>query len=176
MNRYSIKAFTFVVGIFFSIAAYGDDHRRFRAVLSGAQEVVFDDAGQFIPGGTETDASGRIRVVFNPSLSRIHVILRVENLAGGFTAAHFHCGRAGENGPVPFGLVNPGPLELNGKTIRGTLTNEDFTGADCVPNIGRPVNNIAALAFAMKKGLIYTNVHTEIFPPGEVRGQMRGKK
>jgi hypothetical protein len=30
----------------------------------------------------------------------------------------------------------------------------DFTGADCVDEIGRPVSKIAALAFAMRDGLI----------------------
>ena len=48
----------------------------------------------------------------------------------------------------------------------------DFTGADCVPAIGRPVNNIASLAFAARNGLIYANVHTVANPPGEVRGQL----
>jgi hypothetical protein len=52
------------------------------------------------------------------------------------------------------------------------LTNLDFTGADCTPIVGRPVNNIAALAFAMRNGLIYANVHTDVFPAGEQRGQM----
>ena len=55
----------------------------------------------------------------------------------------------------------------------GTLTNADSTGADCVPTIGRVVNNLASLAFAMRDGLIYANVHTRPqFMGGEVRGQM----
>jgi len=38
--------------------------------------------------------------------------------------------------------------------------------------VGRPVSNIAALAFAMRDGLIYFNVHTTEFSSGEIRGQM----
>ena len=98
--------------------------------------------------------------------------LRIEGLEGAFAAAHFHCGRAGQNGPIPFGLVAPGPLALDGNRIRGTLTNFDFNEADCVPVVGRPVNNLAALALAMRDGLIYINVHSTLFPPGEMRGQM----
>lgn len=175
MKHYSIIGLTFVVFVLFSITAYGDDTRRLKADLSGAQEVVFDDDGEFVPGGTDTDAEGRIRAKFDSSFTRVEVNLRADNLAGAFAAAHFHCGRPGENGPVAFGLVNPGPLTFDGRRIRGTLTNADFTGADCLPVIGRPVNNIVSLAFAMREGLIYANLHTDVFPPGEIRGQMQPK-
>jgi hypothetical protein len=136
--------------------------QKFKAFLAGAQEVP----------GTDTSASGDISVRFNRSLSRVTVDLKISRLLGGFAAAHFHCNRPGANGPVAFGLVNPGPLSFDGRRIRGTLTNADFTGADCADVVGRPVNNIAALAFAMRDGLIYVNVHTSTFPGGDIRGQM----
>ena len=126
----------------------------------------------FIPGGTDTDATGRIEASFDKGFTKVRVNLRIDNLTGTFAAAHFHCGRPGQNGPVAFGLVAPGPLQFDGKGVRGTLTNLDFTGADCTELVGRPVNTIAALAFAMRNGLIYANVHTDVFPAGEHRGQM----
>lgn len=153
--------------------AYADD-RRFEATLSGAQEVVFNEGGTFVPGGTDTDASGRIHAKFEHAFTDVRVNLTINGLTGTFAAAHFHCGRPGQNGPVVFGLVNPGQLEFDGQRIRGTLTNADFTGADCVEVVGRPVNNIVALAFAMRDGLIYANVHSDVFPAGEIRGQMLG--
>lgn len=148
------------------------DGLEFEATLSGDQEVVLDDQGAFVPGGTDTDASGRIDAEFDQAFSRLRVHLRIQSLTGTFAAAHFHCGRPGENGPVVFGLVNPGQLEFDGKRIRGTLTNADYTGADCVEIIGRPVDNLVSLAFAMRDGLIYANVHSDVFPAGEIRGQM----
>lgn len=154
----------------FASATYADG-LTFEATATGAQEAVFVD-GVFVPGGTDTSAVGRIKARFDSGLTKVDVDLRIDNLVGTFAAAHFHCGRPGQNGPVAFGLVNPGPLAFDGRRIRGTLGNTDFTGADCAPVIGRAVNNIAALALAMADGLIYLNVHSSVFPAGEVRGQM----
>ena len=100
----------------------------------------------------------------------MEVELRVRNMDP--TRAHFHCARPGENGPIVFGLVDPGPGAFDGNRVKVTLTNDDFNDKDCIPNIGRPVNNIAALAFAMRDGLIYANAHSDAFPKGEIRGQM----
>jgi hypothetical protein len=150
--------------------ALGDDFV-FLAQLSGSQEVVFTDE-EFVPGGVVTDGSALANARFDEQLSSISVELRVLGLTGAFTAAHFHCGRPGENGPVVFGLVEPGRLTFDGETITGDLTNADYTGADCLPVVGRPINNIASLALAMKDGLIYANVHTDLHPAGEIRGQM----
>jgi hypothetical protein len=143
----------------------------FEAALSGAQEVVFD-GGNFVPGGRDTPATGTIRARFDKGFTKLTVNLKIDNLVGTFAAAHFHCARPGQNGPIAFGLQNPGPLAFNGRRIRGDLTNTDFTGVDCLPVVGRPVNNLAALALAMRDGLIYINVHSSLFPIGEIRGQL----
>ena len=145
---------------------------QFSASPSGAQEVVFDANGNFVPGGVDSTATAPVTARFDKTLTSVSVAVQIRNLVGGFAAAHFHCGLPGQNGPVAFGLVNPGPLNFDGNGIEGTLGNGDYTGADCVPIIGRPVNNIAALASAMEAGLVYLNVHSSTFPVGEIRGQM----
>ena len=63
-------------------------------------------------------------------------------------------------------------LDVSSLKLEGIFTNADYTGSDCVPTIGRVVNILASLAFAMREGLIYDNVHTVFRPGGEVRGQM----
>ena len=158
---------TNVVGLFFFLTmgisglAYAD-HQEFEAKLSGAQEVT----------EVVTTGRGRIEARFNSAFKQVNVALTINELVGTVTGAHFHCARPGENGPVIFGLMSPGPLALDGNKIRGTLTNADFNGGDCVGPVGRPVNNIAALAFAMRDGLIYLNIHSDSVPSGELRGQM----
>lgn len=138
------------------------DNVKFEASLSGAQEVP-----QVISPGT-----GTATATFDGGLTLVEVDIDIKDLIGNVIGAHFHCGLPGTNGPVAFGLINPGDLVFDGKRIRGALDNGDFTGADCSAAIGRPVNNIASLAFAMREGLIYLNVHTDAVPSGEIRGQM----
>lgn len=140
----------------FAYAAY------FFAALTGAQEVP----------ARETPATGEIEVAFDRGFTEAQVYLTVSGYMGALTGAHFHCARPGENGPIVVGLFGPGPFPV-GDLVSGTLTNSNFLpGANCVPIIGRPVNNIAALAFAMREGLIYVNVHTTVFPGGEIRAQL----
>src|SRR5688572_204393 len=138
----------------------------FLAILTGAQEVTTP------PGGVDTERTAVGTADFDPGFTRVRVHVRVSDPTN-IVAAHFHCGKPGENGPVVFGLISPGPLALEGNTIRGTLTNANAnTAANCVPLIGRPVNNIAALALAIREGLVYLNIHTSAFPAGEIRGQV----
>jgi hypothetical protein len=173
-NSRAVVSLAFLPGLVLTGMASAQD-LNFNASLSGDQEVVVD-GDMVVPGGTDTDASGRITARFDRALTQVRVHLRIEGLTGAFFAAHFHCGRPGQNGDVVFGMVSPGMLEFDGERIRGTLTNADYTGADCTDEIGRPVNNLASLAFAMRDGLIYANVHSDLFPAGEIRGQMLAVK
>ncbi len=126
-----------------------------------------------------TDATGEIEAEFDEGLTQVKVELKVEGLAAvnEATRAHFHCAFAGANGNIAFGIVDPGPADcepadLAAGDLECTLTNADFTEADCVDEIGRPVSNIAALFFAMRDGLIYLNIHTPDNGGGEIRGQL----
>jgi hypothetical protein len=145
-----------------------DDIFEFEAELTGAQEVTTP------PGGVDTPATGDCDVEFDPGLTKVRVRLRVRDTIGEVTRAHFHCGRAGQNGPIAFGLFEPGPCEFDNGRLSCTLTNADLTdvGNGCLGAVGRPVSNIAALLFGMREGLVYCNVHTTQFPAGEIRGQM----
>lgn len=141
----------------------------FTAHLRGAQEVTNP------PGGVDTERTAHAVVSFDAGFTALRVRVTL-NTSDGVVAAHFHCGRAGQNGPVAAGLISPGPLMLENDMIKGMLTNANFTGVDCNPVVGRPVNNVASLALAMRDGLVYLNVHSMDFPAGEIRGQMLSKE
>ena len=175
MKTFWETVLVFIALLTLSGVAFADDRDRdggleFKARLTGDQEVI---AGQNPPLGTGSPAIGRIEVEFDKGFTKLDVDLMVsKNTVGTIFRAHFHCGRPGQNGPIIFGLFDPGPFPVS-NIVKGTLTNADSTGADCVPTIGRVVNNLASLALAMRDGLIYANVHsTPDFPGGELRGQM----
>lgn len=137
------------------------DDTKFTALATGAQEIPENDS----------TATAKVTAKFDKGFTKVEVQISIEGIFS-ILAAHFHCNRAGANGPVAFGILSPGPLTqiLPGKTTF-TLTNANAVG-DCTSVIDRPVNNIAALAQAMNDGLVYFNLHTANHPGGEVRGQM----
>lgn len=157
-----VASLFFIIAMFVAGSAFAGDSK-FSATPSGAQEV----------GEVDTPAMGNFKAKFDKGLTKVSVDLEVKNLVGSATGVHLHCARPGANGPVVLGLMNPGPLSFVGKRIHGTLTNADFSVADCSTAVGRPVNNIAALAFAMRDGLIYVNVHSDFSAGGEIRGQVK---
>ena len=162
LHRFNVTTLILVGLLALPGAAYGGG-LEFDAELTSAQSVPTPGPGLIVKSDVVAD--------FDEGFTEVDVTLKVDGGAN-VVAAHFHCALPGEIGPVVFGLFGPGPLVFDGTEAEGSLTNADFTGADCVPFVGRPGNNIAALALAMREGLIYSNVHTTDNLPGEVRGQM----
>lgn len=162
MNRKLMLSLLPAAALLVSAPLRAESGLRCEATLTGAQETANVD----VPG------SGKIVAVFDAGFTGVDVVLKLRDVPTA-SRLHFHCNRPGANGPIALGLVDPGPFVFERGVVRGTLFNEDFSMADCVPSVARPVNNVASLAFAMRDGLIYANVHTPENPGGEVRGQMQ---
>jgi CHRD domain len=150
-----------------STFVHASNELKFEADLSGAQEVTNP------AGGVVTDTTGTITVEFDRALTRAQFRITVRN-GTGITQAHFHCGPAGVNGPVVaflFGPVDP-PVNVSDGSIEIDLDNSDIISPDTMEVCDVPLNNIASLAFAMRAGKIYANVHSTAFPAGVIRGQL----
>jgi len=116
--------------------------RAFVASLDAEQETA------------EVDSDGMGLANFN--LSKMGTTVKyevvVDGLSGPIQMAHLHMAEAGTDGPVVVDLGEG----IDGNTISGSFNAMDFEG----------------LTEAMMMGNIYINVHTEMFPAGEVRGQL----
>ena len=124
-----ITAFTCLM---VSVSAQADNKKKeengiqVQATLSGAQEV---------PGVDQVlIESAKISAEFADDLSAAQVELTIVGGAN-VIAAHFHCGRAGENGPVVVTLFTSGggiwPLMFDGIKASGTITNADLIANSC---------------------------------------------
>ncbi|MBK8902331.1 MAG: PQQ-dependent sugar dehydrogenase [Anaerolineaceae bacterium] len=132
-----------------------DNRRRFRADLTGAEEVP----------PVDTDAEGIATFQTNAAETAVRYELRVRNIED-VLAAHIHCAPVGENGPVGVTLFSGGPVTVQGVLARGTITSPD-PGNSC------GWITVADVVAALRSGDTYVNVHTAAHPPGEIRGQIK---
>jgi len=131
--------------------------KNFRAHLSGAAQV-------------ETQAQGQAIFRLSADGQELWYQLIVANIDGVFMA-HIHLAPPDQNGPVVVWLYPdappPAPIsgDLNGILAQGTITADDLVG----PLSG---NTMIDLIEAIRAGNTYVNVHTQEYPPGEIRGQI----
>ena len=124
------------------LAAAASAQTGFSAFLAGSQEVP----------PVATPASGYCAMVLNAGGTSLSYNLDYSGLLANRTASHFHGPAApGVNASVVFGVASAG----------GTSGN--ISGAWAID----ATNKARLLA-----GLLYLNVHTSVFPGGEIRGQV----
>ena len=138
----------------------------FLAQISGTQE----------PGPlSSSQASGSGSFLLNADQTQLSFNISYKNIEGAtITGTHFHNEAFGVNGPIVRGLT---PSEQNGLTVpNGTLsgvwTSSDPVGIGGIPTSG-PLT--AALVNELLANRIYFNIHSTLFPSGEIRGQLFGQ-
>jgi len=142
--------------------------RAFRASLDGYHET---------PASISTNGTGSFKATLNPTGDELTYELQFSGLEGvATTAAHVHLGQSGTTGGVMFFLCGGGskPACPNSPgTVTGTVNASDI--------IGPSTQGVAAGEFleairAMRAGAAYANVHTTVYPSGEIRGQINAEQ
>ncbi|HEY7214992.1 MAG TPA: CHRD domain-containing protein [Thermoanaerobaculia bacterium] len=100
------------------------------------------------------------------------------NIEGNVTQAHLHFGQRSVNGGIMIFLcsnLGNGPAgtqecPTKGGTISGTITAANVgSGA---ASQGVAAGELFSVLRGIRGGVVYANVHTDIFPGGELRGQL----
>jgi CHRD domain len=147
-----------------------------QADLEGIQEVP----------ALSTGASGKFRARINRDDTRIDWVLSYEDLEGAVQQGHIHIGQKSVNGGITVflctnlgnGPMGTQPCPAPPATISGTII-----AADVSPNIpatagartqGLGTGEFEELLRAIRNGVTYANVHSDTFPGGEIRGQIKG--
>jgi Cu/Zn superoxide dismutase len=137
-----------VIGLAAAARADAASARTFVAVLTEDQEVPACAAASNAAGGLF------IAHVVDQASGTVEFKLVANNLPGSPVAAHIHVAPTGVAGPVVQSLGVDSGAE-NGVVRAGTFTNPALLAA-----------------IAANPGNYYVNVHTDVCPPGVVRGQL----
>jgi hypothetical protein len=170
---------------------YADDDRHkdsnhFSAKLSGYNEVHFSGGPPeaTLAGAISTGAEGKFRAVFDEKKNVIHYELSYERLRGDVTQGHIHFGQRHTTGGIVVWLcettARPAPPEVAAQTpdcpAQGTVEGM-ITPGQVLPQptqgFEKEFGDLDALLRAIRAGAAYVNVHSSVFGPGEIRGQIR---
>lgn len=122
--------------------------KRLVAVLNGAQESTPNASAAY----------GAALITYYPATNKITTRLNVFNFTNTFTNSHYHEGVSGVAGPVVHGLGGAAAYTKNGTAYGMVFANQTY--------LGDPIKLLT--------GLAYLNVHSNIYPGGEIRGIVRG--
>jgi hypothetical protein len=168
-----------------AMADGGHHNGQVRAHLSGFNEVHFSGGSAVSPatlrGAVSTKASGSFAARIHEGGKAIRYELRYRDLEGTVTQAHIHFGQRHTVGGIVVWLcetaTNPAPAEVADATptcpAAGTVTGT-IKPAQVLTATGQGIDagEFDELLRAVRAGATYANVHSSLFPPGEVRGQI----
>lgn len=157
-----------------ALAVFTDGFKRIKQKLTGYEEVP----------SVSTGATGEFKGRINNAEDQVEWSLSYSELEGSVQQAHIHFGQKGVNGGITvFLCTNLGngpagtqPCPASPGTVSGVLT-----AADISPNIpataaartqGINTGEFEEFLAAMRAGSLYVNVHSTMWPGGEVRSQI----
>lgn len=175
MKKFFEQALVILVAILASgsMAQAKDEGSVLHAHLRGFQEVPV----------VSTVATGEFRGVVNPGDTSIAFEFSYSGIQGKVTQAHIHVGQRSVNGGIVIWFcqttTSPGPAGTPTCTegsghFTGTITSANVvapTGANTSQQIGN--GDFAKVLEAIRAGKAYANVHSDLSPGGEIRGQIR---
>jgi CHRD domain len=116
----------------------------------------------------DTDGFG-VAVLWIQDDGLIRYFISWENLRSDAFIMHIHFGGPGMNGPIILDFLNPGALEGLIALEQSGAAHGTFSSAHFEPAPGLPTYAMAIQAIL--DGRCYANVHSRMFPGGEIRGQ-----
>jgi hypothetical protein len=151
----------------------GSDDRQVRARLGGFQEVPV----------VSTGGSGEFKGKISKQTGEIEYEFSYADMQGTVLQAHIHLGQRGVNGGIMVWLcqsaTNPAPAAVAATTpvcsspafaSSGVITANSVVGPGGAQQLG--AGELAELVAALRAGVAYVNVHTNLSAGGEIRGQV----
>ena len=145
------------------VSADSDSHIRVK--LTGFQEVPV----------VTTEGKGDLDARISRDGLSIDYQLSYSGLQGQVRQAHIHVAQRSVNGAIVLWLCgtsfNPGPAGTQVCPQSGTVVGT-LTAANLQVSATQQVADFADVVAAIRAGAAYANVHTDLSPGGEIRGQV----
>jgi CHRD domain-containing protein len=129
-------------------------------------------------GPVSTGATGSFEATIDDAAGEIDYTLSYSGLEGDVRQAHIHFGQRSVNAGISAWLcetaTNPSPSAStppcpSSGTVTGTITALEVIGPT---GQGIAAGEFNELVAALRAGRAYANVHSSLFPGGEIRGQI----
>ncbi|GFJ85630.1 hypothetical protein Phou_098100 [Phytohabitans houttuyneae] len=155
-----------------SAATAGGDGPRggnaFQERLSGYQED---------PLVLSTTGSGQFRAQINDRTGEIAYRLSYTALEGNITQAHIHLGGKAQSGGISVFLctnLGNGPAGTQACPAAPATVTGTIRAADVIGPVGQGITagQFSELVAAIRAGATYVNVHSSLYPAGEIRAQL----
>jgi hypothetical protein len=164
-----MKRLAVVAALLVAFPAFADRDTEIRTPLTGFEEVP----------SVSTRARGELYLRIDGTKEFVNYELTYSNLQGQVRQAHIHFAQTGVNGPIVVWLCgtsfNPGPDGTQpcpqSGTVRGMITASNVLASPATQLLA--AGELSEVISAMMSGAAYANVHTDLAPGGEIRGQLR---
>lgn len=150
------------------------------AMPAAAHEVVYTTSlnGPSEASPNTSTGIGTATVTIDLDLVTMRVQENFSGLSGGVTAAHIHCCTSiPDTGTVGVATVTPTFTGFPSDVMAGTYDHtfdmtmaSSYNPAFVTANGGSVSNAFNTLLVGLAAGTAYSNIHTDVFPGGEIRG------
>lgn len=137
-------------------ATYPAGEVRGQLIAQPVKLVALLDGSQEVPA-TTSSAYGAALITYDPGTNMITTRLHVYNFTNTFANSHYHEAAAGASGGVVHGLGGASVYTRTGDSYAAVFENQTY--------LGDPLKLLTEGA--------YLNVHSNVNPPGEIRGQVK---
>jgi len=163
-----MKKLALAAALLAALPAWADRDIIIETALTGFEEVP----------SVSTRARGEFFLRIDGSGQYVNYRLSYSNLQGQVRQAHIHFAQTAVNGPIVIWLCgtsfNPGPEGTQpcpqSGTVSGIITSSNVLAAPATQLLA--AGELSEMIAAMRAGAAYVNVHSDLSPGGEIRGQI----
>jgi hypothetical protein len=156
-------------------ASFGVESTNFWAKANGYNEIL-QNANGTEAGAINTNGFATLKTQLNDATQTITFRFEYSGLTTPLVQAHYHFSQPHENGGVMVFLCGPAgsPAKQTCPNATSGVVSGSLGPADVIGPAAQNIlpGDMASVMAAIRNGAAYMNLHSTMFPGGEIRGQI----